>query len=151
MSLSARKETTMSVSHRFFVSHFKDITDDVLESTRVELEKQLVSIAQGKNYTLTLARDDWEENFHRCGGWDEWIDYVVNGTAFGTSEPRYTGFVSVGRVLGKASAGILRLALLRPAPVAIFEQHGGNNWTLTEASRVTPVERNNFKAGWWLD
>lgn len=134
----------MSTAHRFIILHSKSTPDAELEQLKLAVEAAVTAQAAGQPFTLTLARDEWQRNFERAGGWVEWIEDVVNGRDFSSNEQRYTGFIVAGHACGKATADIARLALSIRKPVAVFEAGA-----LVPAGRVTQVEANEYAQGAW--
>lgn len=56
------------------------------------------------------GREDFQKNAH--GDWDSWQANVVMRTDFMTGKPVYDLFVTTGDTCGKATAAILKMALL---------------------------------------
>jgi len=88
---------------------------------------------------------DWQEHFHRCGGWNGWVDDVACGRTLG-GRARFDAVVCPYSVVGRATAQIVERALGIGKPVVHYARNGS-------VSRVTGVECVDFdswKAGWEL-
>jgi hypothetical protein len=114
---------------RVFYGHRKGA-----EGYRDEMARatQLLAEALGDAYafvTVTSGEDDWREHFHNAGGWDAWTGRVAFGRKYGSPEPFYHAIIVPDRVLGKATAGIVQLALQWSKPVLLFE--GDQLWRVT--------------------
>lgn len=122
----------------FLIVHPKNME----EAQLVQLEQDVAHALQplaNQPFRLTTAKTDWQVNFERAGGWDEWVQGVV-GQSFASGNYRYDGFVVAGRNLGKASAQIVQLALIRRAPVILFED-----------GRLVKSVQYVYQAGGWKD
>jgi hypothetical protein len=101
------------------VSHAKDVSGEALALLLRQITDLLNEEANGAPFTLKLARDEWNENFERCGGWGEWIQSICS-TDWATGKRRYDAIVQNGTALGRASAQILRLAITSRIPVVVL-------------------------------
>ena len=145
-----------SYAYRFFLVHPKGLADEEME----QLEKDTVDLLREPaktlgvlHYTVKLARDDYNENFARCNGWDGWIESVSKGTEYATGRRRFDGIVCSGRTLGRASAQIVHHALLAAKPVcAIDDWHrdGTGNARLSPIFQVVHKDKGNWQTGWVL-
>ena len=115
--------------------------DDAL---RVEELRQAVQ-AKAPNATVVDGVSDWNENFHRCGGWNGWIEDVAAGREL-SGRPRFDAYIAPYATVGRATAQIIERALQLGKPVLHVPRNG-------ETLRVTGVECTDFdswKAGWSL-
>jgi hypothetical protein len=78
----------------------------------------------GLNVELVDSASWYRERFDICGNWDSWIWETVTGKDYGTREDHFAGFVMAGDRLGKASAGIVELALRRGCAVLTCHTDG---------------------------
>ena len=88
---------------------------------------------------------DWQENFHRCGGWNGWVDDVACGRTL-SGQARFDAVVCPYTGVGRATAQIVERAIGIGKPVVHYARNGS-------VSRVTGVECVDFdswKAGWEL-
>lgn len=131
--------------YSFLIVHSKSLTHEELMKLKEDVLANVTVMAQGQPFTLTLARDDWQENFERAGGWMEWIERAVVGKDFSSGQAYYTGFISASRTLGKASAQIIYGALAIAKPVVVFED--GRLVICTRVVRTT----GDVKNGWTLE
>ena len=111
---------------------------------RVEEIRQQV-VTRMPEATVIDGLADWQENFHRCGGWNGWIEDVAIGRELG-GRYRYDAFVAPYTSVGRATAQILQRAIECGKPVVHIARNG-------DVSRVVGVECVDFeswKAGWTL-
>lgn len=130
---------------RFFLAHPKDepkadrLAEDLADLLRVE-HKLVVEVITGAK--------DYEQNFHRYGGWDGWTASVATGNEYrGTSlGPRFDAIVvSPDVLIGKATASIVNMALKMRKPVYFYD--GGKK--LSAVAGATRIS-GNFSKGWQL-
>lgn len=106
-------------TYRIFLAHSKDADDTELELLRTECI-EAAKLKLGSNpFSVTLAREDYEQRLASCGGWDGWVRSVAQDTdAFGT--PLFDAYIIPfvkGGLVGKATGGIAALAEQGGKPV----------------------------------
>jgi hypothetical protein len=87
--------------------------------------------------------DHHRKTFHDNGGWDGWIDSIVNGTDYLTRRPNFNVLVCTERVLGRATAQMVKGFLDQKKDVLFF----GN----TSFSSVRSLQENDgedWQKGW---
>lgn len=129
----------------FLVVHPKDLSEEALHALWAQIGQALIPASGGQPFEVTMAIADWRVNFEKSGGWQEWINTVV-GRGYASGSYRYAGFVVAGRMLGQASAQIVKLALVRRAPVVIYEPGA----PLREATRVYQISA-DWREGFRVD
>jgi hypothetical protein len=114
------------------------------DDLRIEEAKHAVA-ALLPNATVTDGMTDWQQNFHRCGGWNGWIEDVAAGRELG-GRPRYDGIIAPYTTVGRATAQIVQRALSIGKPVVHMRRDG-------TAARVVAIgcdDPDSWKAGWTL-
>ena len=87
---------------------------------RKRLKEQVADRMGGLASHPVSAEDsvDWyNESFLRCDGWADWIWRTVSMVDYHTRKPRFSAFVVCTDPLGRANAGIVKLALRKKCPV----------------------------------
>lgn len=141
---AASVATVQQRPRRFLLLHRKDAPD--VAGLNAAVTAALEALSEGKPFILVNAREEWAQNFARCGGWAAWIQDVVMGYDFASGEPRYFGYVAPDETVGKATADIVRLALHNGRPVASW-----NGAQLGVVSRVVEINEHDYKNGWRIE
>jgi hypothetical protein len=81
--------------------------ENVASKVKVDLSSALDLDA----VVLTDSATWYREQFDACGNWDSWVWETVTGRDYATREQHFHGFIVLGDRLGRASAGIVDLAL----------------------------------------
>lgn len=118
----------------------KDVAD--IASSLSDLKAQLLKLT-GAEFTVVDSASWYRKSFDRCGAWDAWVWDAVSGQDYTTRKPHFTCFVVCESTLGKASAGIVDLAL-RNGRKVFFWQAQGKPLLL-----VTKVEEQEQNLGAW--
>jgi DNA modification methylase len=142
---AAQQPVPAAPPRNFLVVHPKGLSEEEMHVLWTQIGQALIPAAGGQPFELTMALADWRVNFEKSGGWQEWINSVV-GRGYASGDYRYAGFVVAGRVLGQASAEIVKLALVRRAPVVIYEPGA----PLRVASRVYQISA-DWREGFRVD
>jgi hypothetical protein len=100
--------------------------------------------ALGRDATVTDSADWYKSFFPRCGDWDSWIWETVAGKDYATRKQRFAVFVVCDTPLGKANAGIVRLALRTGTPVLRWEDGA----PLTLVVELVEADRQDWGAQW---
>ena len=95
--------------------------------------------------TVTTSGDDFKANFADAGGWDAWTTSVAEGIDFVSRKPKYEAIICVERVIGKATAQIVKKSLNSKKTVIILEDGG-----VRQITNVVENDSNNWISGWEL-
>lgn len=99
---------------------------------------------QGVTATILDSASWWKQKFSQDGSWEAWIHNTVHGRDYSTRQPYFNGFVVCSTNLGKANAGIVRLALEARRVVL--------SWTADKPLEVLQelvlLNPNSWKDGW---
>jgi BMFP domain-containing protein YqiC len=132
---------------RVFVAHAKSDPDDVIDRIQKKVSETICNAAKASGsdveIKIFLGRDDFAENFKRCGSWDAWAEDVVNRIDFATRLVVYDAIVVTNQVIGAATQAIIRSALAAHRPILLF----CNDSVLRPIRGVNRVSE-DFKAGW---
>lgn len=129
---------------RVFVAHTKDESDDQVQ-TFVDMFQLLYP---DRILTFTTGKQDWDRNFKKCGGWNQWTKNVVHGTIYGSTEKTYNVILVTRDVVGKATRDIVEHAIKANTTVAIFSNDGTNPPKLKRVRGIEVVDSQDYKAGW---
>lgn len=115
--------------------------------SNADIDAAVEQLRTATGATVVAGRDDFSENFARCGGWDAWCRDVAAGIRYHDRKPRYDAIICPDRIIGKATATIVEVALERGKPVLY--------WQPGEEARVvwdveTSENEDSWKAGWYL-
>lgn len=99
------------------------LTPMQIEAQLKELGKSLSALGASAEPKLVDSSTWYKTAFPRCGSWDSWIWETVTGKDFTTRKPHFAGFVVTDTPIGKANAGIVRLALRNGTPVLLWRDH----------------------------
>ena len=127
-----------------FIAFPKD-KDAMVRSDYIETIKPFLN-------NINAVPHDSAEVFSRyfadCGGWNGFIDKVVNGEDFYTRTPLFQLFICTERVLGRATAQLVQKFLAIPRPV--FYCDTDNGVTFYEVSEVITEDSEDWVGGWSL-
>ena len=105
---------------RIFIAHGKADPDEVLiEYKRIVDEAIRRTGIPGES---VLGRDDYNARQANEGGWDAWARSVATGVDFTTRKPRFSAIVVPNRVVGKATAEMVTMAIGAGKPVWVIER-----------------------------
>lgn len=96
-----------------------------------------------RSVRVTDSADWYNQTFASCGSWDSWIWETVNGVDFQTRRRNFDGFVVLSDSLGRANAGIVRLALRNNAPVLAWK-----NDAIRTVTALEEIDVNDWMGGW---
>lgn len=124
---------------RVFFAHGKNESASEIVKLQLSFEAQFAP----KQFVITSARDEFNQNFSRAGSWDRWIAQVLEATPYGsTKRIRKFDVVAVTSIdVGRATYQIVENALdMRISTVV---------WVATERRfvKVTSAERSG-SASW---
>ena len=123
---------------RIFLATAKGDSPDKIDGWKRELLAELPGVTIVDGYT------DWQDNFSRCGGWNEWARDVAQGRDI-NGQARYDLFVCPYACVGKATAQILEAAMQSGKPVVLASADGAKR-----VIGVMQVDAHSWKAGWEL-
>jgi len=86
----------------------------------------------------------YKDFFSRCGDWDSWIWETVVGKDYITRQPRFGCFVVCQTPMGRANAGISRLALRSGTPVLLWKDQAA----LEKVTEVVETDEADWGAKW---
>jgi len=97
--------------------------DESLAVADVEAIRAALVAVLGTEHAVeaVAAVDEWNGNFTRCGGWNEWKRDVGAGYVYGTTEPRYRIIVVTTIRVGRATRDIVDAALGAEKPVLYWD------------------------------
>ena len=109
------------ISTRAFFAHPSSMPYDDIWDTCIDI-RDFIASKQGADTSnhirVVSGREDFQKNAH--GDWDEWQERVVGRLDFMTGNHVYDLFVTTGNTCGKATAAILKTALLFSRPVFVW-------------------------------
>lgn len=100
------------------------------------------------NVALTDSGEWYKEQFGACGTWESWIWETVAGRDYGTREPHFNGFVVYGDRLGRASAGIVDLALRNNRAVLALR---ANDAPVELVKSLALIDETDMVTGWRVE
>mgnify|MGYP003149320088 CR=1 FL=1 len=120
------------ISTRAFFAHPASMQEDDIWDACIDI-RDFIATKQGADTSdhirVVSGRDDFQKNAH--GDWDAWQAGVVIRQDFMTGKPVYDLFITTGDTCGKATASILKMALLEKKPVF--------NWTDGALERIDDI------------
>lgn len=131
---------------RIFLAHAKGDSDQQIKWWCDHISRKIhASATHGTAFSIVLGRDDYEQNFKRCGSWDAWTQDVVDRIDHATRESVYHAIVVPHESIGAATAKIIENALVKSLPVIRIDEGGA-------FMRVVGVDRvsESYKDGWRL-
>lgn len=129
---------------RAFLAHSKGDDAMKIADLRARVWKILEAASAGRNPVAVIpGRDDFEENFKRCGSWDAWARDVVERIDHATRDPVYSAIVVTDWRVGAATARIVEAALRHGT--RIFALNGAN---LVPIKSIEVLSDGNFRMGW---
>lgn len=121
----------------------RDLTAPEVEKVVNDTKATLTDIG-GTQLILTDSGTWYRSEFGRCGNWESWIWETVTGRDYNTRRPNFNGFVVCGpKTLGRAHAGIVKLALRNGRPVLWWQE--GHLESVVEIAENNPED---FTSGW---
>lgn len=97
---------------RVFLAHAKADSAGSIEAMRSTLIRLLTQASAGTaTIEVILGRDDYDANFKRAGGWDQWARDISDRIDFATRERFYSAIVVTSVYVGKATAQMVEHAL----------------------------------------
>lgn len=136
---------------KIFFAHSKAMDDATID----EWQKSLTQMFRDADYSdveVVPGRDDFKQYAPSAGGFAGWVRDVATRKNAMTQKPYFDCFVSPTRVVGKATADILTLALHHRMTVIYAEK--SEETGVVEMRRVTQVvvdDADDYTSGWWLD
>ena len=110
-----------------------------------ELQKLLSSKLGTTVEPELIDSSTWYKTFFpSCGNWESWIWETVTGKDYSTRQPRFSGFIVTETPLGKANAGIVRLALRNNSAVLLCR----NQADIAVVTDVVETEQSDWGANW---
>lgn len=95
------------------------------------------------NVELVDSKAWYQKHFEIAGSWDAWIWSTVCERPYGGRPSHFDAYVVAIPFLGKANAGIVRLALEKKRVVLSWQK--GN---LGRVQDLVTLDDNNWKTGW---
>lgn len=93
---------------------------------------------------LVGSADWYRAQFPRSGTWEAWIWDTVNGKDYQTRRAHFAGYVVCETTVGRANAGILRLALQQRYPAFLWQDQE----RLQKVTGLNQEQADNWQAGW---
>jgi len=121
------------------------MTPSEIEEAAIQVKAGLVATLGLTDVSILDSAAWYREQFSVSGNWDSWIWETVSGRDYGTRENHFAGFVVFGDRLGKASAGIVELALRTGRPVLVW------NNSLRTVRSIKPVDASDMTSGWAIE
>lgn len=128
----------------FFVAHPKSYEDAELDILKEEIRKVALKQLPHAEVTITLGRDDFMARAAAEGGWRGWSESVVTARK-PSGAPRFDAIIVPPGPIGRATADMLRLALVQRRPVLRFL---GDDFR--PVSILVERDRESWKDGWEL-
>ena len=109
------------ISTRVFFAHPASMDEDDIWDACIDI-RDFIAKKEGTDTSdhirVVPGREDFQKNAH--GNWDEWQEKVAVRLNFMTGKHVYDLFVTTGDTCGKATAAILKTALLFSRPVFVW-------------------------------
>jgi len=113
-----------------------------IDSSVQEL-KQVMLDTLGITTQVVDSLEWFRTQFPRHNDWDAWVWETVTGKSYATRKPHFDAYVVVGSRLGKASAGIVNLALRNQKPVFCLTDS-----RIAAVSAITSLDADDMASGW---
>lgn len=95
-------------------------TQELVDALRVLRDRS----GQGTRLRVVTGRDDWQETVgsgpRGRNGWQQWIGHTSTGVR-ADGEPRYHVFIIPNGPVGKATGGLIQMALYAGKPVSCWD------------------------------
>lgn len=114
---------------------------------RAELKAQVESrlgTMTGKRVEVTDSIDWHRGTFGSSGGWDDWIWNTVSAVDYTTRKTKFDAFVTCVQDLGRANAGIVKLALRNGRAVL----HWKDQEPLAVVQKLDERDSDDWVGGW---
>jgi hypothetical protein len=136
-------QVTPKKTVRVFLAHSKSDAEGSIAAMKSMLISVLTRAAAGTaNVLVVTGRDDYEENFKRCGSWDAWAMDVVDRIDFATRDRVYKALAVTSVYVGSATAKMIERALAVGTRLMLI-----NGFELQAIVGIEKVA-DDFKAGW---
>lgn len=135
---------------RVFFAHPKSMPEAEIESWASKLTR-IFRDAEYSDVTVIPGRDDFQQYAPSAGGFSGWTRDVATRRDAMTQKPYYEVYVSPYRILGKATADILTLALHEKRTVILAEELDCGDIELHKVHQVVVDDPEDYLKGWWLD
>jgi hypothetical protein len=138
---NAQQPDPRNIVYRFLLLHPKQSNPATLAQLRQAIHYVMLHATQqdtpGIQVEVVTGEEDYNRRWHACGGWDGWIATVGNDASF------YSGYIVPGpdAIVGKATAGIVEVALRRGASVYFVDPATG---TVLPVTAVNPTGANDY-------
>ena len=122
----------------------RTLTPSEMEDAATKAKEAIVKNLGVDQVKITNSVSWFQAMFEQSGGWDSWIWETVTGKDYDTREPHFSGFLVYGQRLGRASAGIVDLALRANRAVLALP----DGLTVQAVKSVEMLEADNMVSGW---
>jgi hypothetical protein len=117
-----------------------------VEAVASKVKAKLSSSLDLGAVVLTDSAAWYREQFDACGNWDSWVWETVTGRDYATREKHFHGFIVLGDRLGRASAGIVDLALRNGRAVLAWKEAE----PLLTVQSVVRLDDEDMVSGWGM-
>lgn len=112
---------------------------------RIEEMRQQILDRIPSGVTVVDGLADWQEHFHRCGGWNGWAEDVATGRTL-SGQHRFNAIVCPYLSVGRATAQIVERALHIGKPVLHLSRDG----KVAKVVGINLDDSESWKSGWSL-
>ena len=111
---------------------------------------QLCSRFHYPSTAISLASTVFREQFAAQGGWEGFLNYVIQGRDFCTRLPVFNLICCVQLNVGKATGQIVAGSLRWGKKVCLLQQ-GDTSFSLSKILSIHSVDETNWQTGWTLN
>jgi hypothetical protein len=128
----------------YFFAHPISMDREYIGRSAQRIKELLAGRYPGDLIKVISGHKDYSR-FFGPGGWEQWQSDVVSRCNATTGKPMYQGFVVIGKHCGKATAGILQLAILKGKETLHFDS---DEEALLDVLAVAPEDQDDWQTGY---
>lgn len=130
---------------RVFLAHPKAWSDMTIDEACEQVQEDLAH-ATWLQFEVTAGRDCFRDNFRSWGGWNGWAREVAIGRDMNEQYNFDVLVVPSSPLVGKATAGMVEMALAERKPVVFWHATFG----VARVDRLSVNDNKNWQSGWEL-